>query len=46
MDSPLEYIRAKKISKSHQKKGKELVETIPSLKIGDWRFKQSSRTKG
>lgn len=30
----LEYIRAKKVPKSHVKKGKELVETIPSLKIG------------
>jgi hypothetical protein len=27
----LEYIRAKKLPKSHVKKGKELVETIPSV---------------
>lgn len=30
----LEYIQSKKISKSHVKSGKEVVETIPSLKIG------------
>ncbi|HUZ79205.1 MAG TPA: hypothetical protein VMV28_01070 [Thermoplasmata archaeon] len=30
----LEYIQSRKYSKSHVKKGKELVETIPSLKIG------------
>ncbi len=30
----LEYIQSKKYPKSHVKKGKELVETVPSLKIG------------
>jgi GNAT superfamily N-acetyltransferase len=30
----LEYIQSRKYPKSHVKRGKELVETVPSLKIG------------
>jgi GNAT superfamily N-acetyltransferase len=42
----LEYIQARKYPKSHVKKGKELVETVPSIKIGRLAVEQAHQCRG
>jgi len=42
----LEYIAAKKVAGSHVKRGKEVVETIPSLKIGRLAVQSEWQNKG